>query len=124
MMTQQLNRVELVGTIGNVGMSSIGVDGKRVANFGVATNFIYKDADGTPVIETTWHNVVAFEGVKDIDFDSIRKKCKVHVIGRLKERKYTDINNAERAFYEIVASTVKAIPDYEIDEGFTAQTKQ
>ena len=34
----------------------------RVARFKIATNYSYRDKDGKPVIETTWHNIVAWEG--------------------------------------------------------------
>lgn len=121
MRTQQLNRIELIGTIGDVRKTSVGKNNTRVANFSVATNYAYKDSDGAHIIDTTWHHVVAFEGGKDIDFDSIAKKRNVHVIGRLVMEKYTDINNIDRIYYKVIASTVEAVPDYETDEGFIAQ---
>lgn len=124
MVTQQLNRVELIGNIGNVKILHISAEHKRIANFSVVTNFSYNDSNGFPVIESTWHEVVAFEGGKDIDFDSITKGGKIHIIGRLKTELYTDYNNIDKVYYKVIASTVEAIPDYETDEGFIAQTKQ
>lgn len=119
MTTQQLNRIELIGVIGNVNTRSVSGD-DTVANFSVATNYAYY-YNNYPIIETTWHNVVAFKSEKDIDFDAIVKGGKIHVIGRVKQEQYVDINNEKSSFFKIVASKVEAVPQDECDEGFTAQ---
>ena len=119
MTTQQLNRIELIGIIGNVRTRSISGD-DMVANFSVATNYAYY-YNNNPIIETTWHNVVAFKSGKDIDFDAIVKGGKIHVIGRVKQELYVDINNEKKSLFKIVASKVEAVPQYECDEGLTAQ---
>lgn len=61
---EQLNRLEIRGNVGNVNILRVG--DTRVAHFSVATNFAYKGRNGEPVIETTWHNVTAWEGNKGI----------------------------------------------------------
>lgn len=119
MTTQQLNRIELIGIIGNVRTRNVGGN-DIVANFSVATNYAYY-YNNSPVIETTWHNVVAFKSGKDIDFDAIVKGGKIHVIGRVRQKLYVDINNENKSYFEIAASTVEAVPQYECDEGLTAQ---
>ena len=119
MTTQQLNRIELIGIIGNIRTRSVSGD-NMVANFNVATNYAYY-YNNNPIIETTWHNVVAFKSGKDIDFDAIVKGGKIHVIGRVRQKLYVDINNEKRSSFEIVASTVEAVPQYECNEGLIAQ---
>lgn len=119
MTTQQLNRIELIGIIGNVRTRSVSGD-DMVANFSVATNYAYY-YNNSPVIETTWHNVIAFKSGKDIDFDAIVKGGKIHVIGRVKQEPYVDINNEKKYLFKIVASKVEAIPQDECDEGLIAQ---
>ena len=119
MTTQQLNRIELIGIIGNVRTRSVGSD-DMVANFSVATNYAYY-CNNSPVIETTWHNVVAFKSGKDIDFGAIVKGGKIHVVGRVKQELYVDINNEKKSLFKIVASKVEAIPQDECDEGLIAQ---
>ena len=54
---EQLNKIELRGNVGNIRVQAVGEN--EVANFSLATNFAYKSKDGTPVIETTWHNITA-----------------------------------------------------------------
>ena len=119
MTTQQLNRIELIGIIGNVRTRSVSGD-DMVANSSVATNYAYY-YNNSPVIETTWHNVVAFKSEKDIDFDAIVKGGKIHVIGRVKQGLYVDTNNEKKSLFKIVASKVEAIPQNECDEGLIAQ---
>jgi len=79
---EQLNKIEIRGNVGNVNIIKVGKT--RVAHFSVATNFAYKDKNGEPVIETTWHNVTAWEGNKGIpSLDIIEKGFAVYVCGRL-----------------------------------------
>lgn len=63
---EQLNRIEIRGNVGNVNILKVG--DARVAHFSVATNFAYKGRNGEPNIETTWHNVTAWEGNKGNPF--------------------------------------------------------
>ena len=75
---EQLNRIEIRGNIGNVNI--LKVRDTRVAHFSVATNFAYKDRNGEPVIETTWHNVTAWEGNKGItSLDVLQKGFPIYV---------------------------------------------
>ena len=51
---EQLNRVELRGTVGSVYIKVFGTT--RCVNFSVATNYCFKDREGCPVIETTCYS--------------------------------------------------------------------
>ena len=80
---EQLNRIEIRGNVGNVSINTVG--DTRVAHFSVATNYAYKTQNGEPVIDTTWHNVTAWEGNKGIPaLDFISKGTPVYVCGRLR----------------------------------------
>ena len=104
---EQLNKVELRGILGVLRVMSVGET--RYATMSVATNYCYKDADGCPVIETTWHQVTAWEGKGCPDLSSLKKGDKVHVIGRLRCRKYTAETGEERTVMDVVASTLERI---------------
>ena len=54
---EQLNRIEIKGYVGSVRTTIIG--GKAMTRLSVATSCAYKSNDGSVIIETTWHNVVA-----------------------------------------------------------------
>lgn len=85
----------------------------RVARFSVATNVAYKDRDGGAVIETTWHNVSAWEGRGIKDLDQIQKGSKLYIQGRLRNQKYTGADGVERVSSEVLASRVVIIDDAE-----------
>ncbi len=104
---EQLNKVELRGIIGVIRLQDVGET--RYATMSVATNYCYKDAEGCPVIETTWHIVNAWEGKACTDLSVLQKGDRVHVIGRLRCRRYTDVSGMERSQMDIVANTLEKI---------------
>ena len=109
MTIEQLNRIEVRGNVGTVNILKVGQ--RRVAHFSVATDFIYKGRNGDAVIETTWHNVTAWEGKNIPNLDFIKKGSPMKVCGRMRSQKYTGSDGIERISYEIVASSVESPSD-------------
>ena len=108
---EQLNRVELRGIVGNVRIQTY--DENKVARIGLATNFAYKDREGTAVIDTSWHNVIAGEGRNIQGLEKIEKGTKLHVLGRIRYQKFTGVDGVERVGTDILASEVEIIDDTE-----------
>lgn len=106
---EQINRIDLRGTVGFVRSQKI--NGKTFVRFSVATNYVYKDRSGDPVIETTWHYVSAWEGKGTQDVTKIEKGSKVNVTGRLRGQRYTDAEGVERYAYDVAAQLVQVIED-------------
>ena len=106
---EQLNKIELRGSVGYVRLQSI--SGKKVLHLSVATNYVYKGRSGEPVIETTWHNVSVWESKGMPDFSAVEKGSKVHIIGRLRSQRYTDVDGVERTAYDVLASQFVLIED-------------
>ncbi len=104
---EQLNRIELRGNVGNARVQTAGDN--EVVHFSLATNYAYKGKDGTPVIETTWHSVVAWSGKGMPDFRKINKGSCVYVTGRLRSQKYTLSDGTERQAYEVIASRLSIL---------------
>ena len=105
---EQLNKIEIRGNVGNINILKVG--STRVAHFSVATNFAYKDRNGEPVIETTWHYVTAWEGNKGIPpLDDIEKGFPVYVCGRLRTQKYIAGDGSEKTSYDIIANTMEIL---------------
>ena len=104
---QSINRVELQGVVGTVRMGEIGSG--RYVRFSLATNHAYRTEDGTPVIETTWHKCLAFEGKCGRSLDGIVKGAAVHLHGRLRCSRYVDIDNNEGSEVEIVVKTLEVL---------------
>ena len=103
---EQLNRVELRGTVGSVYVKDFG--NTRCANFSLATNHCFKDREGSPVIETTWHRVTVWQDHCP-DLGIIQRGEPLHVLGRLRVQRYTGADGVERQAVEIVAQKVECI---------------
>ena len=99
---EQMNKVELKGRVGNVRIQSVG-NAKNV-RFAMATNYVYNGRNGCPVIETTWHNVSAWDKGTELQ----KGDC-VHVVGRLRNQRFTDSEGREQVIVEVVASEVEKI---------------
>lgn len=108
---EQLNRIELRGNVGSVKLQNAGQ--RNGARFTLATNLAYHDKEGIPVIETSWHNVVAWEGRNIQDLDKIHKGDKIYVLGRLRYQKYTAPDGVEKFQTDVVASRITFIDDKE-----------
>jgi len=101
---EQLNKVSLRGIVGSARTSSVAE--RKILRMAVATNLAYRDKDGCAVIETTWHNVVAWESPQVCDLDSFSKGDKVEVVGRIRNQRMTREDGVEYTCSEIVATSL------------------
>lgn len=108
---EQMNKVELRGVVGSVRVYTY--EESRMARIGLATNYAFKDRNGTAVIDTSWHNVIAWEGRTVQDLGRIAKGTKLRVVGRIRYQKYTGVDGEERIGTDIVAANVEIIDDSE-----------
>ncbi|HDR05301.1 MAG TPA: single-stranded DNA-binding protein [Candidatus Marinimicrobia bacterium] len=96
-----MNKVILIGRLGQDPESRSLPSGDAVANFSLATNEIYNDKTGQQKDITEWHRCVAFGKTADYINNYIRKGRQVYVEGRLKTRKWTDRDNQTRYTTEV-----------------------
>ncbi|MCE5346616.1 MAG: single-stranded DNA-binding protein [Bacteroidales bacterium] len=96
------NRVTLIGNLGQDPETKTIETGKKVTHFTLATDDGYKNADGQKVNETTWHNIVAWNGLADIAGKFLKKGQQVAVEGRIVYRSYEDKKGATKYITEIV----------------------
>lgn len=104
---EQINHVELRGNVGNIKIQE--VSGNRVARISLATNYVYKSRDGSPVIETTWHNINVWQGRAIQNLDDIVRGSSIHVTGRIRSTKYTGPDGNEHQSYEVVAYKIELV---------------
>ena len=97
-----INRIELKGRVGTV-RSNV-VNNTRVCNFSLVTDFLYKTREGNPTSESSWFNVVAWDGKDIINMDKIEKGAIVHVTGRLRSSKFEGSDGTEKQLYEVLAN--------------------
>lgn len=103
-----INRVELRGRIGQEPRFTTAGDA-QIARFSVATSETFKDKTGTIREETTWHNVSAWAGRNISDFRDLKKGALVHIIGKIRNRKYTTNDGVEKYFSEISAKELSVV---------------
>ena len=98
------NRVQLIGNLGQDPETKTLDSGKKFVKFTLATDESYKSADGKKVEETTWHNIVAWNGLADIAGKYLKKGHQIAVEGRIVYRTYEDKNKVTKYITEIVAN--------------------
>ena len=101
-----VNKVMLIGNLGQDPDIRYSQSGAKIASFSVATTESWKDkSTGERKSITEWHRVVVFnENLADIVEKYIKKGSKVFVEGSLKTRKYTGNDGVEKNITEIVIS--------------------
>ncbi|MBR4757484.1 MAG: single-stranded DNA-binding protein [Bacteroidaceae bacterium] len=102
---ETLNRVELVGMVGNVRHTPVGAT-SHAYNFSVATDYAYHGADGTPVIETTWHNCYYMSRDED---ERIKRGATLRIHGRIQSQKYIRFDGKEVESYRILVNRILPI---------------
>lgn len=104
-MASSLNKIMLIGRLGQDSETRFTQNNQSATSFSVATDHNYKGKDGNWVTDTTWHNVVAWN-LSDYLKDSLKKGKKVYVEGRLTKRDYTDKEGIKRYVTEVVSERV------------------
>ncbi len=103
-MAGSLNRVMLIGNLGQDPDVRSMQNGGRVCNLSIATSENWKDRNtGERREKTEWHRVVIFnEGLVDVCENYLRKGSKVFIEGQLETRKWQDQNGQDRYSTEVV----------------------
>ena len=114
-MAGSLNKVLLIGRLGNDPEVKQMQNGKSVARLSVATSENWKDKNsGEKKEKTEWHRVVIFnEGLVNVVQQYLKKGAQVYIEGQLSTNKYTDNNGQEKYSTQIVSqgynSTLKML---------------
>ncbi|QDP19595.1 single-stranded DNA-binding protein [Sphingomonas xanthus] len=98
-----VNKVILVGNLGQDPESRSFSNGGEVVNLRIATSETWKDRDGNRQERTEWHSVAIFnENLGRVAKNYLRKGSKVYIEGQLQTRKWQDQNGNDRYTTEIV----------------------
>lgn len=109
-MARGINKVILIGNLGQDPDTRFTGSGSAVTNLNVATDESYKDKQtGQMVPKTEWHRVVLFNRLAEIAKEYLRKGSKVYLEGRLQTRKWQDQNGQDRYTTEIVANEMQML---------------
>ncbi|MCX2802229.1 single-stranded DNA-binding protein [Microbulbifer thermotolerans] len=109
-MARGVNKVILVGNLGQDPETKTTQNGNAVAVISVATSETWKDKQtGQQQERTEWHRVVFFNRLAEIAGQYLRKGSKIYVEGSLRTRKWQDQNGQDRYTTEIVASEMQML---------------
>lgn len=105
-----VNRVTIIGNLGNDPEIRNMPNGSAIANITVATSESWKDKQtGQPVEKTEWHKIAFFGKLAEIVGKYLKKGSKIYIEGSLKTRKWQDKSGQDRYTTEIVASEMQML---------------
>ncbi|QHJ81145.1 MAG: hypothetical protein [Caudoviricetes sp.] len=108
-MARGVNKVILVGSLGNDPDVKYTQGGSCITRISIATNSQWKDKEGNKQERTDWHRVVFFGKLAEIAGEYLRKGASVYVEGSLKYDKYTGSDGVEKYSTDIVANEMQML---------------
>ena len=97
-----INKVVLVGHLGGDPETRFTPSGAAVANFNIATNESWKDANGELQDKTEWHRCVMFGKTAELTGELLKKGQLVYMEGKLQTRNWDDKDGIKRYTTEVV----------------------
>jgi single-strand DNA-binding protein len=109
-MAKGVNRVIIIGNLGDDPDARFKPDGAAVTSLSIATEESWKDkASGEFKKSTEWHKVILFNRLAEIASEYLKKGSKVYIEGSLRTRKWQDKNGVDRWTTEIVARELQML---------------
>jgi len=109
-MARGINKVILVGNLGNDPEVRYSQSGSAMTTISIATSESWKDkATGEQKERTEWHRVKFFGKLAEIAGEYLKKGSQVYVEGRLRTDKYTDKNGVERYTTDVFADDMQML---------------
>ncbi len=99
-----VNKVILVGRLGQNPEVRVAPSGTAVANFTLATNDVRRDREGNKQETTDWHRIVAFGKTAEFIQQYINKGDMVYVEGKLQTRNWEDKDGVKRYITEVLTN--------------------
>ena len=109
-MARGINKVIIVGNLGQDPETRYMPSGSAVTNFTVATNESWKDKQtGEQKERTEWHRVAMFNRLAEIAAEYLRKGSQVYIEGKLRTRKWQGQDGQDRYTTEIIADEMQML---------------
>lgn len=110
MASRGINKVIILGTLGQDPEVKYMPSGGAVCNLSLATSEQWNDkATGEKKEQTEWHRVVIFGKLAEVAGEHLRKGSQVYVEGKLRTRKWTDKSGVEKYTTEIVLQPMNGV---------------
>ena len=108
-MARGINKVILVGNLGNDPETKYTQGGMAVTTLSLATTSVRKDRDGNTQERTEWHRVKFFGKLGEIAGEYLRKGRQVYVEGSIRYDKFTGQDGQERYITEIIGDEMQML---------------
>ncbi len=109
MASRGVNKVILVGNLGNDPEIRYMPNGNAVANLSIATSESWKDQQGNMQEKTEWHRVTMYRRLAEIAGEYLKKGSQIYLEGKLQTRKWQDQQGQDRYTTEIIADQMQML---------------
>ena len=106
MQKSSVNKVILVGHIGNKPEGRYTPSGTSTASFSLATNESWLDSENIKQERTEWHNIIAWNKLADFATEYLQRGQLIYIEGRLQTRTYKDKEEVQRRVTEVVSTAI------------------
>ena len=106
MQKSSVNKVILIGHLGNNPEGRYTPSGISTASFSIATNESWIDNENVKKEHTEWHNIIAWNKLADFATQYLQKGQLVYVEGKLQTRTYKDKNDIQHWKTEIISNII------------------
>ncbi len=108
-MKKGVNKVVLLGNLGNDPEIRYMPNGTAVANLSLATSESWKDQQGQVQERTEWHRLTMYRKLAEIAGEYLKKGSQIYVEGKLQTRKWQDQQGQDRYTTEIVVEEMQML---------------
>ena len=108
-MCQCVNKIILVGFLGDAPELKFSQQGKPVCTFSLAVNERWKDPAGSPRERVEWFQIICFARLAEVCGEYLNKGRHVYVEGRLQTRKWKGPEGEKRTAIEVVANQMQIL---------------
>lgn len=108
-MARGINKVILVGNLGNDPETKYTQGGMAVTTISLATTSVRKDKEGNAQERTEWHRVKFFGKLAEIAGEYLKKGSQCYVEGSIRYDKFTGQDGVEKYFTDIVADELQML---------------
>ena len=108
-MARGVNKVILVGNLGNDPEMKYSQSGMAICTLSLATTSVRKDRDGNTQERTEWHRVKLFGKLGEIAGEYLKTGRQVYIEGEIRYDKFTGQDGQERYFTDIVANEMQML---------------
>lgn len=116
-MARGVNKVILLGNLGDEPSFRQTNNGTSVANISLCTSDYYTDQTGKKIEQSEWHRLVFWGKLAEIAHQFLHKGAKIYVEGKIQTREYTDKQNVKRSITEIVISEMQMLDSKNANNG-------